>query len=171
MNKDLEILSKINHNGSPIGSWNAYLNCFVVVSRNHILYFRFRFAQYTLAIHAKIELELDDEIQDITSSENGEIIILFPHLLQHVGHVESYKDISSSVLTKKCGLHLMPMTCASSFKSDYWLTGSNDGTIKLWNSKNWGLYRSFISHHSSILQINVSPEQNGTGKGYTTYAG
>jgi WD40 repeat protein len=159
---DLEILSKVNHSGPPIGSWNAHLNCLVVVSRNYIVYFRFRFAQHSLMVQAKLEQEFDHQLQDIASSEGGEVIILFPHLLQHISRVNSFKEIESSILSKKCGLHLMPMTCASSFKSEYWLTGSNDGTIKLWNSSNWGLFRSFISHNASILQINISPEQNGT---------
>ena len=49
-------------------------------------------------------------------------------------------------------MHIMPMTTASSYKSEFWLTGSQDGTIKVWHSKHWDLLRTFISHSSSIVK-------------------
>ena len=48
------------------------------------------------------------------------------------------------------------MTRISWSSSNQWITGAEDGTIKVWNAKNWELMISFISHSSPIVTLQAA---------------
>ena len=79
------------------------------------------------------------------------VILIFVH----------FKDTDLNIIKEKRNMHIMSMTKAGTYKNEYWLTGSQDGTIKIWNSKRWDLLRTFITHSESIIGICTGEDHGG----------
>ena len=113
-----------------------------------IVSWRFRFGQFTLMKNHRIPSKARNVTQLVVNSA-GQV----GQLTERAIFTAEVGDLESEIHEN---LHVTTMTRLGCCSSGNWVTGAEDGTIKVWSKDSWQLLISFISHSSPVVELRCS---------------
>ena len=142
---ELHIQSRQSHSGPATATWNWQLKSLFTCTERFIVSWRFRFGQFTLMKNHRIKSNAGLDVFQLVASHDGEVAQLTPSAVFSTQVADDHCNVHDD-------LHVTAMTQLA-WCTNGWVTGAEDGTIKVWHRLNWQLLISFISHGSPIVGL------------------